>query len=89
METVDTASHVITELWKLPADKSLSCLLGNMESCEDEIVIGEENETRKAFDSQTEIVKSIVKAGEWIQKLINSFLTYCIVRLPRLPCTYE
>ena len=43
MKTVETRDHVITELWKVPANKSLSCLLGDMESCEtEEIVIGEE-----------------------------------------------
>ena len=43
MKTVEAPDHVITELWKVPANKSLSCLLGDMESCEtEEIIIGEE-----------------------------------------------
>ena len=48
MKTVETRDHVITELWKVPANKSLSCLLGDMESCEtEEIIIGEQQkETR-------------------------------------------
>merc|ERR1712106_1273789 len=28
LQSVDKASHVITELWKLPAEKSLNCLMG-------------------------------------------------------------
>ena len=44
MKTVQSQEHVITELWKVPANKSLSCLLGDMESCETEdIVIGEDD----------------------------------------------
>ena len=52
MKTVETTDHVITELWKVPANKSLSCLLGDMESCEtEEIVIGgEENRTLPTLD---------------------------------------
>ena len=52
MKTVETTDHVITELWKVPANKSLGCLLGDMESCEtEEIVIGgEENRTLPTLD---------------------------------------
>ena len=40
MNTVASDNIVMTQLWKIPADKSLSCLLGDMESCEaEEIVI--------------------------------------------------
>ena len=48
MKTVETADHVITELWKVPANKSLSCLLGDMESCEtEEIIIGEQQQENR------------------------------------------
>ena len=40
MNTVASDNIVMTQLWRIPADKSLSCLLGDMESCEaEEIVI--------------------------------------------------
>ena len=48
MKSVETADHVITELWKVPANKSLSCLLGDMESCEtEEIIIGEQQQENR------------------------------------------
>ena len=64
LHTVDTASHVITELWKLPAEKSLNCLMGQMESCEDDIVIGDEPDGSRRFSSQPFPSKPLVKAGK-------------------------
>ena len=64
LQSVDKASHVITELWKLPAEKSLNCLMGQMESCEDDVVIGDETDASRAFSSQYHIVKPVVKAGK-------------------------
>ena len=61
LKTVDTASHVITELWKLPADKSLNCLMGQMESFEKDLSIGEETDASSDFPGQ--ISKPIVKPG--------------------------
>ena len=64
LHTVDTASHVITELWKLPAEKSLNCLMGQMESCEDDIAIGDEPDGSRRFSSQPFPSKPLVKAGK-------------------------
>ena len=61
LKTVDTASHVITELWKLPAEKSLNSLMGKMESWEDDLVIGQKLDV--ISDLQGQISKPIVKTG--------------------------
>ena len=64
---MDTTSHIITELWKLAGDKSDNCLLGKMESCETEIVIGVETAANsQMFSHQPEIARHVVKAGESI-----------------------
>jgi len=63
LNTVDTTSHIITELWKLAGDKSDNCLLGKMESCETEIVIGVETAANsQMFSHHPEIARHVVKA---------------------------
>ena len=70
LKTVDTASHVITELWKLPVDKSLNCLMGQMESFEEDLSIGEETDASSDFPGQ--ISKPIVKPGNSLRNLKKS-----------------
>ena len=57
MNSVSSENVVMTDLWKIASDKSLSCILGNMESCESEdIIIDMEDKA-----DHEEIVNSFVK----------------------------
>ena len=65
MKTVESTSQVITELWKLPSNKSLQCLMGNMGSCDDsdEIIIGDEAQVDGGFKRRY-IPKKLKKYGK-------------------------
>ena len=39
MKSVERRDVVMTEVWRVAADKSLSCILGDMQSCESEEII--------------------------------------------------
>ena len=39
MKSVVSEDVILTDLWKVPGNKSLSCILGDMESCESEEIV--------------------------------------------------
>ena len=87
MEPVDKGSHVITQLWKLPTEKNMNCLLGQMESCEAEVVIGEEPDAPLGSSSHSYLIKPVVKAGR--KKINQTCFSFYIFRLQRLSCNYS
>ena len=76
MKTVDTENVVMTELWRIPQDKSLSCLLGDMESCDTkEIIIGENSvvpDTIKSTKIVTAVGNISVKKHDYREYLVNN-----------------
>ena len=81
MKTVASDNVVMTELWRIPGDKSLSCLLGNMESCDtEEIVIGEDTEAPDSASGvktikNTSVTGNIsVKKHDYRDYLVNNVL---------------
>ena len=75
MKTVDSENVVMTELWKIPQDKSLSCLLGDMESCDtEEIVIGENSvpDTIKSTKIITAVGNIFVQKHDYREYLVNN-----------------
>ena len=76
MRTVDSENVVMTELWRIPQDKSLSCLLGDMESCDtEEIIIGENSvvpETIKNTKIISEVGNISIKKHDYREYLVNN-----------------
>ena len=76
MKTVGTENVVMTELWRIPQDKSLSCLLGDMESCDtEEIIIGENSvvpDTIKSTKIVTAVGNISVKKHDYREYLVNN-----------------
>ena len=55
MKAIAPENVVMTHLWKIASDKSLNCLLGDMESCEnEEIIIGDTNNNEDFVDTSSE-----------------------------------
>ena len=71
MKTVESPDHVITELWKVPANKSLSCLLGDMESFETEdIIIGDEDDVDLSKTEQS-AKKTVLNKTDYRDHLVG------------------
>ena len=67
MKSVVSEDVVLTDLWKVPGNKSLSCILGDMESCESEEIVIDGNDS-----TDNKIQKVIIDGNEKnvaIQKL--------------------
>ena len=76
MKTVDSENVVMTELWKIPKDKSLSCLLGDMESCDTEEIIIDGNpvvkDSIKNITSISGAGNLSVKKHDYREYLVNN-----------------
>lgn len=79
MKTVDSENVVMTELWKIPKDKSLSCLLGDMESCDTEEIIIDHNpvvpdniKNTKSISISTAAGNVSVKKHDYREYLVNN-----------------
>ena len=74
MQSVSSENVVMTDLWRIASDKSLSCILGDMESCEtEEIVIDTNSKT------DNEIVNSFVKIVNNNEKLKKVSISQLVV----------
>ena len=75
MKTVDSEDIVMTELWRIPQDKSLSCLLGDMESCDTEEIIIDENADYHSDNNNIKgnsVGKITVKKHDYREYLVNN-----------------
>ena len=77
MKTVDSENVVMTELWRIPKDKSLSCLLGDMKSCDtEEIIIDHNSEVPDSIKNITSISAAAgnlsVKKHDYREYLVNN-----------------
>ena len=76
MKTVDSENVVMTELWRIPKDKSLSCLLGDMESCDTEEIIIDDNpvvkDSIKNITSISAAGNLSVKKHDYREYLVNN-----------------